>query len=308
MTASAPALRPLGIGDIIDAVFSLVRARPLVFVVAAALPQLVYTIVGRALGVVQTTSIDEITALLEPPAVTPRPVVTPDELLQLSGIGVLFLVVATVIFSVQSGALVEAAARRYLGEDVTLREALGRALGEAPRLIATALLAIGAILVLVAAITTIGLVGAFLAALVYGAAAILLVVLTLVAVVVALSFVGASWIVAPVAVMREGAGPIRALSRSWWLARGSRWRILALTALLLVLQVVFAGLFSFVFLVSFAAEPTARTLLQEAANLLTAAVLAPLQWGSFTVLYYDLRVRREGYDLRLAAEALSREG
>jgi hypothetical protein len=29
-------------------------------------------------------------------------------------------------------------------------------------------------------------------------------------------------------------------------------------------------------------------------------------WGTFAVLYYDLRVRKEAFDLQLAAEALPR--
>ena len=32
----------------------------------------------------------------------------------------------------------------------------------------------------------------------------------------------------------------------------------------------------------------------------------PLFFGTMTVLYYDLRVRKEGFDLQLAAEAMPR--
>ena len=63
---------------------------------------------------------------------------------------------------------------------------------------------------------------------------------------------------------------------------------------------------AFLFLASFIADPLARTVLQQAANLVASVVWAPVQWGTFTVLYYDTRVRREAYDLSLAAEALTR--
>jgi len=32
-----------------------------------------------------------------------------------------------------------------------------------------------------------------------------------------------------------------------------------------------------------------------------------VEWGTFTILYFDLRVRKEALDLQLAAEALPRQ-
>ena len=44
--------------------------------------------------------------------------------------------------------------------------------------------------------------------------------------------------------------------------------------------------------------------IQNLANFASTIVWAPVEWLAFTVLYYDLRVRKEAFDLQLAAEAL----
>jgi hypothetical protein len=46
------------------------------------------------------------------------------------------------------------------------------------------------------------------------------------------------------------------------------------------------------------------TLVENLVNFASTIVWAPVEWIAFTVLYYDLRVRKEAFDLQLAAEAL----
>src|SRR5256885_1872095 len=74
--------------------------------------------------------------------------------------------------------------------------------------------------------------------------------------------------------------------------------IIAVSALYLRRPVTAGSLF---------ADETVRTVVQQAANLITNVAWAPVQWGTFAILYYDLRVRHEAYDLQLAAEALPRQ-
>jgi hypothetical protein len=119
-------------------------------------------------------------------------------------------------------------------------------------------------------------------------------------------YLTASWMVSPAVVILEDAGPIAALRRSWALSTGSRWRILGLVLLLLVLQVVLSSLLSFVLLASFATDQVVQLVVQQAVNLLASIAWAPVYWGTFAILYYDLRVRREAFDLQLAAESLPR--
>jgi len=46
------------------------------------------------------------------------------------------------------------------------------------------------------------------------------------------------------------------------------------------------------------------TVVQTLVNLASTIIWAPVEWIAFTILYYDLRVRKEAFDLQLAAEAL----
>jgi len=204
--------------------------------------------------------------------------------------------VAIVVFSVQSAALVHAASERYHGRETTIGESLRIGLRASPRLIIAGILAfLGLILGPTALVIAAALTQQALVLAVAGFAAIFVFFLLI-----------TSWMLVPVVATVEGAGPIRSLARSWRLSTGSRWRVLGLLVLLIILQGVIGIVFAFVFLASFIADPLIRTVLQQAANLLTSVVWAPVQWGTFTVLYYDTRVRREAYDLSLAAEALTR--
>jgi hypothetical protein len=120
-------------------------------------------------------------------------------------------------------------------------------------------------------------------------------------------FVFASWLVAPVVAALEPVGPLHAVRRSWWLSNGHRWRILGLQILLVVLQAVLSTLISFIFIAAFISDAFVRVVLQNIVNVIATVLWAPIEWGTFTILYFDLRVRKEALDLQLAAEALPRE-
>jgi hypothetical protein len=285
-----PALRPLGIGDVVDRVFGMYRARPVPFLVISAIPYLVLTIGLALLGVGYAGTF----ARLATPAAARD--LDPSLVLSLAGFGLLLALAAIVLFSVQSAGLVHVAAERYHGRDATIGASLRVGLRASPRLIGAGILAFLALLLApTALLVAAGLTQQVLVLVAAGLAALVL-----------FTYLLASWMLVPVVATLEGAGPLHALRRSWGLSNGSRWRVLGLLALLLVLQVVIGVVFAFVFLASFVADPLVRTVLQQAANLVASVVWAPIQWGTFTLLYYDTRVRREAYDLSLAAEALTR--
>ena len=292
----APTLRPLGVGDIVDRVFTLYRARPLLFLTLAAIPYLTLALALGALAIPFAPTFIALAPLLsaaEPPAI--------DRVVDAAiGVGSFLLIavlVAIVVFAVQSAALVDAAAARYLGREATVGASFRAGLGVSGRLVLAGI----AVFVALIAVPMALIIGAALT----GAA--LVVIAAALAALAAFFYLVASWMVVPVVVTLEPVGPIAALRRSWSLSSGSRWRVLGLVALLTVLQVVLTTLFSFVFLSAFVADDLVRTVLQQAANLAASIAWAPVQWGTFTLLYYDLRVRKEALDLQLAAEALPRE-
>ena len=304
----APQLRPLGVGDIVDRVFSVYRGRPVLFMVLSAVPYLALFLVigGIALSlgsllVPLGPFIDSLTdSFSTTTGARPNVPVTPavaTAIVALVVLGLIAVLVSVLFLSVQIGSLVDAAAARYLGRETTVGASFRAGLRVAPKIIATGLmlflsLAVGwillfAVLVLAnnALLATVGFLGGL----------------------VATVFAFASWLVAPVVAAIEPIGPLHAVRRSWWLSNGHRWRILGLQILLAVLQLVLSTLISFIFVAAFISDSVVRLVLQNIVNVVATVLWAPIEWAAFTILYFDLRVRKEALDLQLAAEALPRE-
>jgi Membrane domain of glycerophosphoryl diester phosphodiesterase len=110
----------------------------------------------------------------------------------------------------------------------------------------------------------------------------------------------------PSLVLEPGNSPTHALSRSWALTKGSRWRMFGLlVTMALLLYVPLIGLST----VARVMMPVGAVGLPE--GTLTLAVvgvvqmlLYPLFYCVLTVAYYDLRVRKEGFDLEVLAANL----
>lgn len=291
------ALKPLGVGDIVDRVFAIYRSRPLVFLVISAIPYLALVLLLIALT--PTLGAGALLALasmlagdIEGSAAQISASIAP--LAAYLGVAIVAALVASLV---QSAALVVAAADRYLGRDATVASALRTGLRASPRLLAMGLLAFFAVVLLwgaiVVAMVLVGhwsvVVGGILGGL------------------VATFYITASWMVSPAVAVLEGTGPISSLRRAWRLSEGNRWRILGLIILLVVLQLVLSSVLSVLLIASLVTDETVQVVVQQAANLLMAIAWAPAYWAAFAVLYYDLRVRHEALDLQLAAEALPRE-
>jgi hypothetical protein len=214
----------------------------------------------------------------------------------LTGYLLAVILVALVFLSVQTTALVDAMSQRYLGKATDVGASFRRGLAAAPRVIGTGLVLFIALCVLWLVLTIVMVVSnqvlVVLAAIVVG----------LVATVYAL----VSALVAPIVATVEAAGPVGSLRRAWTLSEGNRWRILGLQLLLGILNTVISLLLSTLFLAGFVSDVVLQGILQQVANVVATIAWAPIQWGTFTILYYDLRVRREAFDLQLAAEALPR--
>ncbi|MGH2491800.1 MAG: hypothetical protein ACRDF9_09840 [Candidatus Limnocylindria bacterium] len=302
----APQLRPLGVGDIVDRVFSMYRQRALLFMALAAVPYLALFLVIGGIAISLGSQLAPLAPFVESFTVTSTPASPPNvamtpaiasALFTLIVFGLIAALISVLFLSVQIGSLVDAAAARYLGREATVGGSFRAGLRVAPRIIGTGLLlfvllALGWIVLLVAvAITNNALV----------------VTLGVLAGLIVTVFVFASWLVAPVVATVESIGPIHAVRRSWWLSNGHRWRILGLQILLAVLQAVLSTLISFVFVAAFISDTMLRFALQNIVNVVATVLWAPVEWGTFTILYFDLRVRKEALDLQLAAEALPRQ-
>jgi glycerophosphoryl diester phosphodiesterase family protein len=115
----------------------------------------------------------------------------------------------------------------------------------------------------------------------------------------------------PALVIEPGLGPSAALSRSWELTRGSRWRMLGLLLVLtILLYVPIAAIGGIVALFVpgagsiFSGRGVALAVATAALSGLVQVFIYPLFYCVLTVAYYDLRVRKEGFDLEVLASTL----
>jgi hypothetical protein len=109
----------------------------------------------------------------------------------------------------------------------------------------------------------------------------------------------------PALVLEPGTSPLAALSRSWWLTRGARWRMLGLLVTLVVL--LYVPIIAIAALVTIML-PSGSGQTHDVVTLAIVGVLQmllyPLLYCVLTVAYYDLRVRKEGFDLEVLASTL----
>ena len=110
-------------------------------------------------------------------------------------------------------------------------------------------------------------------------------------------------------VLEENRSATDAMGRSWQLTKGFRWKVLALVVVTAIIVAIpsMAGGISAAFLASGPAVLTDLPIGWYLAMVLGAVIqllLYPLMYSVLTVLYYDLRVRKEGFDLEVLAQAL----
>jgi hypothetical protein len=197
-------------------------------------------------------------------------------------LALLYLLSLVVLSLVATGATVFIVSESYLGRPLSARDALARATPYMGRI----------------------LVASLLMALVVGLGFMLLVIPGII--------LGVGLALAiPAVVLEPGRSASGALSRSWELTRGSRWRIFGLGVTLLVLLYVPVVAISGLVAVllprgagpGFAAS-SISTIVALAVGGVVQLFIYPLFYCVLTVAYYDLRVRKEGFDLELLASSL----
>lgn len=117
-----------------------------------------------------------------------------------------------------------------------------------------------------------------------------------------------SFAIAVPALLTEHVRGTRALSRSYNLIKGRWWPALGLLILGYILagtvSTVVQGLFAGLLFTGIGENIVASAVLNAVAATLGAMVATPFTAAFITVLYFDLRVRKEGFDLELMAEAV----
>jgi hypothetical protein len=294
----APVLRPLTVGDIIDRTLRLVRANLVLFIGIALIPYLLVEILQRVAGISETFDSTDLARLLDSTQAGSLPIRQPTDTGAAFGVGILAIAVVFVLY----GALTAATGQRYLGRPITVPEAYRRGLRAALPLFFSVL---AIFIVFLAVVIVVVVVLAIFNSSALAAVAVLIGILT--------CFFILPWaflslaVLGPVIVL-EGLGPIAAIRRSFHLMDKARLRTLGLEILVGIISSILGLIFSLIFLVSFVTDPTIRAVLQTTASVASSVISGPLFYGALVILYYDLRVRKEAFDLQLAAEALPREG
>jgi hypothetical protein len=322
MDAAAPRLRPMSITDLIDAVFRLYRQHFLTFLGIVALlfvPMLLLQLaVTWIFGPAIVTDILDLA--LELPAFNPETDSFSElplgNLFAFYGVSILLaLLQGLIVIPLINGSLTHAIDQNYHGQRPAMLDAyklggwrtlsllLGNLLvGVLSFLLYLIPLAIffGITAFLAAAIGATGdeagpLLGVLLLVVFFFG----LIVVLLLAAVISLCFV----FVIP-AIIVERRDPVSAIGRSWGLVTSVFWRVLGVAALLVLLSFIFQAMAAVMggFVGVFFDAVDQYTISQSINILISYAInmlLIPLFMITYTLLYFDTRIRKEGYDLHM---------
>lgn len=114
------------------------------------------------------------------------------------------------------------------------------------------------------------------------------------------------FIFAPSACVLENLGPVASLGRSRQLARGNFWRIIGLVVLIIIINLLILLPVNFVLGMAFDPMTSGTTglMLNQAIQGAIKVILEPFFVIALVLLYYDIRIRREAFDLEVLATAM----
>ncbi|MGZ8785890.1 MAG: hypothetical protein ACXW1Y_10060 [Acidimicrobiia bacterium] len=268
-------LRPLGVPEVIDAAFKLMRRHARTLFTIAAVVLLPLGILEYFLSLFFESNIPTSSQLIPESA-------SPDVALEilLEDLGPLFLaallsgLLAALAQAVVQLGSVEAIAEVYLDREPNWRTSLGAGLKRLPA-------GIGVFLIAVVPLT-VGFLLCFLPGV----------------------WLAVMWsMVVPVLAV-ERLGPGASLGRSWKLVKNRFWPVLGVLALSFLISLVIQSILSAVVTASFLFSGTVALEIQALVNTVSRILVTPFTASVFAVLYFDLRVRQEGFDLERMAAAI----
>jgi hypothetical protein len=261
-------LRPLSLGEILDRTFSLYRNNFLLFIGITAIPQLLILSLHLAqlflFGYVGTTRVDPTRAAL-----------SGDMIFVAVLAGLLGFVAYIGAYLFAQGGTVFAVSDLYLGRTTTIGQSLGRMRGEVMNLFGVTLLNGIAI----------------------GGATLLLIIPGI--------WLACRLIVCVPAALLENLGPADSLGRSFELTDDSAGRSFVIYLIYFVVAIIAGAIFnypfSFMVALSSLRHPEALRMWVAFAQIgqsVAEVVATPILLIATAIFYYDLRVRKEAFDLQ----------
>ncbi len=273
----ATQFEPMSVGGILDQTFRLYKQHFARFLAIVAIVQVPIGLIGLLL-VAQAGMLDPEMVEAGGAAAEPEFPVSPG----LAAIAAIFAVFLTVLgLTLCHAALIKSISESYLGNEVSVGEAYGFIL---PKLLTIiwAGIVVGFVVML-----------GFFLLIVPGIIFTVWYALTIQIVVI------------------EGRGATDAMRRSKELTSGNRGKVLAVILLAALLEVIvsLAGDFILGFVAGMVLPDTESVLLiaQSVINIITGVLAAPISATAVILLYYDMRIRKEGFDLQMLAQTLGAE-
>jgi hypothetical protein len=285
-------LRPMSTGELLDRTFSIYRKHFVVFAGIAAIPNLILLLFriafigfGNSGNLPWNNLLSPISALV-------------------------IMVIGLVAVLISQAASVIAVSDIHLGRSASISAAYAGIKGSLIELFLTIIL-IGAGYVVALFLLMAPIIGLpvvlevnpnMVVALIVGA------ILLMAPVFVLLSIV---WFLSIPAILVEVKGPLEAIKRSFALAKGSRWRIFLIMLIVIgsaymIIVIISAPIAILVFLNIQHLQhlPAWIVILGQIANFFGSSIAVPIPVIAVSLIYYDQRVRKEGFDLQLMMTSL----
>jgi hypothetical protein len=257
-------LRPMSLGEVLDRTFTLYRERFLLFAGIAALPQLLLLLFR--FGVLAVTRVSAGSAATAPSAGLIGGAVAG---------GLLGALLMLFTFAVAQAATIWAVSELYLGRETTIRDAYLQSKGQ--------MWVVIGISIMVGLATIVGLL-------------LLIIPGIILACRLAISV--------PVAIV-EQESPVASMERSMDLTRGYFWQMFLLLFLVAVLTYIVTFLLQLpvvAFTVTAAMAKQAPALgaavFSHLAEFVSSVLVGPIGTISASLMYYNLRVKKEGFDIQ----------
>ena len=310
MSLGSGRFRAMNLGELFDAAFSLYRRNFVLIAAISAIVQVPYAVVAFALyQAANYAGLQDQLRNAQQSLSNPAQPLTQDQLQPILNAlgpillisGVLALISIFLVLPLAEAATTRAVSDRYLDRSASIGSSYRAALGRlGPLVLQSLILALGIAVVLAAAFALTVVVAAAL-----GGAGLPLIFLAWLAVAAVVIMVYVRTSLAAPAIVLERLSGWRGLVRSWNLVTGLFWRLLGIRLLLGLITGIISAIV--VFILSFAGiglDTNGRFILQEVASAFAAVFVSPITYIAVTLLYYDARIRKEGFDIEMLAQTL----
>jgi hypothetical protein len=305
------ALRPLGVGEILDGAISAIRGYPRMMLgLSAVVAAITQVLIVPVTWLLLRDSGDQAFSFDQPATSTPEEDVTfAASAITATGVQVIVTLVASLVLT---GILTVAVSRAVLGQTISARDAWTQARPRLPALLGVT----GLVLLIMLGLAVLALApGVVLAVSGAPTAAVAIAfVLGVPAFLVVAAYLYTAFALAPPAIVLERQGVVASLRRSRSLVRGAWWRTFGILLLVNLIAQVLAGILGVPFtvltlLVAWATGDGLNVyailplLVTALGTIVASAVTWPFTAVSTALIYVDRRMRREALDLELARAA-----